>query len=1504
MRKSISKLTAILLCAAVLVGSVPFAQNLISGAVKAAAANGDDVESDRFLSYNAVPEGFIGASDPYGYGAGRPFPYITQDETFYYKCHNATEYAYVYDKMENAQFGFTESGKVDATYALSGVAALNFTQAVSFDGDGSGRNSYVAIVGVDASQMAKVIIYDTVGKCTVGSTLTLGKMNEISNSTQFYQASNHLSIVAGDFNGDGKDSLVVYATIHDTNSSAYGLFQIDMTYGGNGKVSGASCSVTSGIKNLLNRKYVGENASDTVACEYRADERNKLCVSMAVGDINNDKIDDLVVLSYLGDFKNREDLNFEVTLPYLAVAYGSETRGEITVYNDEGYYVHNGSAGVYETIASPGVAVTNVDGEGGDEVIVAGEALHVETGNGSKYYSDKRTETIRIARYYYSSGKLNRSYLENGEEENTLTKNTIDNSDSVFAQIKVAGVYMNGRGNPAYVFINGDIYDLSNGAERKKLYTYEEINKNPNGRSIQFIYSMAAGNFDHNGQGCEQIHFIVAEKESGEDDYDLYRATVGKNGKNFYGTENLRSDTSTVLADNKGDDLDECLSALVCAVDRDNDGVIAKYNGVDYYYSDPDVIAVLQAGPYFEDIADFYSNNNETTYTLTESRTYEEAKTENISFSVCATLSISAAVVEASVSSGYAMDWTEEFSNSITYEISKSWTAQGEDTVVVYRTPVFVYKYDVQDTSGAWKDSELCMTVEKKPVFTTMTVDEYNDFCDSFNNQQSVKDFNERKAKDGQSDLVYNMVKIDPDKTWLGNEGNPFNYAKITEAGEGYNIFGDLQQPGTSDSSTSVSYSITTEESQTTEIAHGLHFGAACAAGPAVVKVGIETSLDRLSGSASTTSLGKGTAFECNIQNPVKSAMLASGYSDAQCRAYSFSWKLASWSSGIPAAGGNCVPVVGYVLGDVHALAHPPKNLSASAEDTDSDGEKDIIDVSWESNTDGGYPETQKYNVYLIEEDGSRTLIKSNFADTCFRYTITDSRKIHSFAVRGIFDGIETVDSAVDCDTSNDLINIKSIDKVETSGLVDKYKITYTGTKAPTYFYVTNGKDGQDGQTAYEAAVENGYEGTIEQWLEVIGADCQVNGHTFTAYTVPASCGIDGFVLKVCSVCGSAECSKLDALTHSYTSETSEPTCLDMGFTIHKCSNCGDYYIDNFKPALNHKYGVTVHEPDCVNMGYSVYTCERCGESHIENMVPATDHEYEKSVTAPTCTAKGFTTYTCKVCGDMYVSDITDTVEHSFSTKVIESTCVSGGYTIRYCEVCGYQEIVDETAASGHHFEVTSEINATCMSNGYKVYTCKNCGVSYTGDEVPALAHSFEDRVVAPDCAHDGYTIHTCTGCGFSRIDSYTDKTEHTPGEWFCDNCSAGHYVKRCEKCYAKLDEKTVVISADIGDGETNISQGSVVDLRYGDSLSLASGDAEGRAKYVSSDESIAVIDENGEITAVGPGTASITVTDEESGIATTFTVKIEKTWWQKVHSVLASVFIFKALFMLFNISY
>lgn len=69
-----------------------------------------------------------------------------------------------------------------------------------------------------------------------------------------------------------------------------------------------------------------------------------------------------------------------------------------------------------------------------------------------------------------------------------------------------------------------------------------------------------------------------------------------------------------------------------------------------------------------------------------------------------------------------------------------------------------------------------------------------------------------------------------------------------------------------------------------------------------------------------------------------------------------------------------------------------------------------------------------------------------------------------------------------------DGVGIKSIEKTKSEGLVDTYTITLTNDSTFVYS-VTNGRNGIDGKSAYELAVENGFKGTEQEWLDSLRYD-------------------------------------------------------------------------------------------------------------------------------------------------------------------------------------------------------------------------------------------------------------------------------------------------------------------------------------------------------------------------------------------------------------------------------
>ena len=90
------------------------------------------------------------------------------------------------------------------------------------------------------------------------------------------------------------------------------------------------------------------------------------------------------------------------------------------------------------------------------------------------------------------------------------------------------------------------------------------------------------------------------------------------------------------------------------------------------------------------------AGNNETEYVLTESYELSDWDSDSVSFSIGYSTEFNFLGGKASIETGYALDWTKSFERSLHEEWSQSFSAQAYNSVVVSRTPVFVYEYDIQ----------------------------------------------------------------------------------------------------------------------------------------------------------------------------------------------------------------------------------------------------------------------------------------------------------------------------------------------------------------------------------------------------------------------------------------------------------------------------------------------------------------------------------------------------------------------------------------------------------------------------------------------------------------------------------------------------------------------------------------------------------------------------------------------------------------------------------------
>ena len=1049
---------------------------------------------------NVQPSGYTTTTNPYGYDIGEPFLMVEQNELMYLNAwdNRVRQASYFSMGSESAlnTFARDKSGS-SGTFSNPNYKLM---QAVSFDPTGSGRRDHVAFVGVSGQDKKGYmwVIDTTKGTDSDCSGLVaIGDFSYMFDASAFkvptYSNRSFLNIVAGDFDGDGKESIVVY-TPESSNAGGCQIQQWDY--------DGGSLSQRGKSKSLLMGYYNDHPWYDKEDSE--GNQRRKLGVSMAVGDFNGDCVDDLAVLSYCHRLPNN-DAKIDYYRPVVKIVYGTkgDTGSSIVTKSaaqSEEFYTSKGRSGGRDRYEFPvGASLTcgDFDGDGDVDLFLAGMLGQLGTW---KKNNQQVNETIDMKAGYLYIGKLSNSgngFVKTTNqtiESNGWTDGGYHNADDVWQQLAVESVAINGKGRGAkeLVFLSGTRYDASNN-KPVAVYTGDYFKSADDGAGSTTsisncdIQSIAVGNFDGNKAGREQVVFTIALKHANNNQSHLLTGYMrGKNYKDTtvngeikeYGTAggyDCLVPTDSYVNTNA----QNAVSFLVIPVDKNNDGVLAKYRGVTYAYTDPDVKAVLQAAPYFDEVMD--AGNNETEYVLTESYELSDWDSDSVSFSIGYSTEFNFLGGKASIETGYALDWTKSFERSLHEEWSQSFSAQAYNSVVVSRTPVFVYEYDIQKADGTWNDKTVMQTaIPQGPVYEQLSVDAYNKFATEYNKYMA-----DRKDKP----TCYLLGQIDPAANWMdGNEGDPYRYNH-----DGWGTLNpDIQASAISKSEFALGYNGTldkvawTKENTTTksvEMSHGFFFNSSIKWGSDKVGMhGVTTNLEYSDGKGNSTSKGTAVGASCTVTSLDKQSLVAEGIPAPVVDAYRFHWTLGQWQRHLSGAANNKTPFIGY---SVTNLSSPPRAID-NLDKTITRGEG-IFDLklSWTKPDCGnGHPEITGYYVYSKDESGAYTKVSEKLPAEATEYVIKDLN------LNGKYTYVVTTVATVD---SKDYESVWSneahyrADEAPYIGSNGNWWVggTDTGVKAAG----DDGKPGKDGETPYIGENGNWWIGFTDTKVKAAGTD-------------------------------------------------------------------------------------------------------------------------------------------------------------------------------------------------------------------------------------------------------------------------------------------------------------------------------------------------------------------------------------------------------------------------------
>lgn len=1133
-RRAISAVLAVAMIAA----SLPFSSFAEDGSDSPTFSS----DAANSLMKNTVPAGYDKTTNPYGYDVDHPFAMVEQNELIYFETYTGRTTGKIADVgTANSLQSFISNSNTASDSSLPNVDISAFSnyaymQAVAFDPYGTGRRDHIVYVGLNrGDRKVYAHVYDAVNNRFVGSQV-VGEMEWIYDNkgnlvVENYYSNNLITVAAGDFDNDGKDTIIVYVPnsstsigkIFDVNNSErnnnLGCFIKEYSFDNGTLTMRSNTENSQGYNEIGDRllhdeyikRYHTQNGGGTLDYIRSSDSEynhiRKLYVRMRVGDFNGDGIDDLAVLSLpISELAREENLGY--LTPQLKIKYGTRTGYNSNLSDsivdqraDEVYNIMDktqpDSNGKYSATTIDAVSLVSGDfnNDGYEDLAVVGveKSGTVDPNNSiSAIIGGLILQNEEKFAYSVLLNNHNKGFVQGAVKTMNSNKWTQESCDDKIVLYTTAeAVAFDGSAVADYLFLNGSIYTYSATAGQfdavsSRGYSVSGFQFTDGlGGKEELFRSVAVGNFDGNTAGREQIVFIASCRDK-DDVYSFKKGMITgvySDSNDDYGTA---TGFKTTIQSNwgpnnaNGGNYGCGAQVLLTACDRDQDGVIARYKGVSYAYSDPEVKAVMQAAPYFAALGD--SANNETDYTITESYELEQSSSKNVSYSVGMSYKYGGlfAPFELEISAGYSLEWSKSFSEALETEYAMTVKAQAYNTALVARTPVFIYCYEVLDENGKWSDeTAISLSIPQQPVYQQMSIDDYNSFAEEYNSymekkgNRAITKESDKTSKD--EACYYPLEQINEEENWLnGNEGNPYMYNQLGWGA--YSALGAQQlsqntiRLGYAGGLNEVSYSKSNIKSVSEEISHGFYFNFSISFGvfgDGILfshDVGFETSLSYSNGSGVSTTKTSSQGCIGAVNDIDGPALAEEGIPASIYTQYTFDWTLGQWFRHLYGEEGNKTVFIGYSLSNVSTPAPAVDDLEAEL------FADDAVRLTWsQPDKTPGWPEVEGYYVYSIENgeytkisdllsaDTTSYDIENMKTNTDFSFVVTSVCKVDGKEKESTWSNIAEVTTAkkdynvnysVDNEDAADIkvrhlgnVEIKSGDEISESEII-KVKVT------------------------------------------------------------------------------------------------------------------------------------------------------------------------------------------------------------------------------------------------------------------------------------------------------------------------------------------------------------------------------------------------------------------------------------------------------------------------------
>lgn len=1112
MKKTAKRLLSMALALAMVLSLLP-----VSALPVLAEENESSSTKDAFgitmSEWTAAEKAEAEANLPFGTGYGSWTTLLEKSELFFSMGYdNTTRLTGMFDWNEKV----TETGTLgDIPDSAIGGNIIGFSQGkltsltenykavatAPIDLYGTGRKEYVANLALNGDgNTLYLYVTDSSNKMVGGTRKVFENVAQLS-SMEVHQIKGAFSIAAGDFDGDGKDTIVVYVPQTDSgkytkNGTSPFIAEFSVTVINYGSFIYTSydqkSTISSNVLTLLGNNTINQITTmknqpmvDLVAEDVDRDGYDELIVTAGMNDVTNsdhflesrifiyDKLSSKTTNSYTtGDgnwncsYDKKMAINSENNK---RVVWASSTVGNIMVSTSTTTpdYPEIISAGFIDDEQSNTQHINVGDSNKIGVTAVRVKSIQDKTNNKfTNSASGKSLTTVNVICEY-------EEVLNQKLSPNAWTKDGFYENEDVNSLLQVQAYADRGLSYAEAVFISGSVYHINNDNKLEEEYKHTDFGNKDQGAGGDSltnltITAVTAGNFNGNDDGREQLIFVTTLKQSGHNNaysrvYCYYYDTTleTKNGQEQeHGYEGKRS---SYLTEHKG-----AFYVSLSTLDTDKDSVIAKLESVTRDFSRPDVLAILEAPPYFSEIEDAVGNS-ETTYGTSSSSGSGSSNSfgftlgSSVGYEFESTLTQSGGGFEVAIERSYnwstanttTVEWFTEFRND-----------SGDNLVVVYRCPVVTYQYVDQNGKK--------LVVEKvgQPATSMISVDDYNAAAEQWDGLDTIEG--------------------------LGQPGDPSSYRSVVDertmknavtfngAGEGdWDSAGWTQYFGKG--SVMQGLTITKEQEKTFSYDLGVSLNIFAKVGgvTASATFGFAYAHEQthINGSSVTKS---GAVYRPNVEG------------------YDFQWKFAAWNCEI---NGGTVPVIGYLVKDVVAPPSPPAGLTVETFTTDS------VTLRWSS----GIRAARQYRIYRVLDtsDTDYVLVGAVTGDenTC---TLTGLKpgETYTYVVRGVDytpagEAVESVDSApVTVRTQSEASNVTIT--LHGTSLADS-TLQSNGVKSTISAQVT----GTSGSISYQwqlleadmAGIRNGWLGVSTLAGKTIGKVTGAKSGTLTLENIDKSLG-------------------------------------------------------------------------------------------------------------------------------------------------------------------------------------------------------------------------------------------------------------------------------------------------------------------------------------------------------------------------------------------------------------